>query len=133
MGMVQEENLFLVIPECLVSLPICERMHSNEAILLRGVERFVGYTGYANTFKVSEGRFEERSIPRVITAINALKMGKTHNHLQFSPPALLRELNKAFIGFQLAEEKEKEKKRTVVTGKWGCGAFGGDPQLKLLI
>ena len=21
----------------------------------------------------------------------------------------------------------------MVTGKWGCGAFGGDPQLKLLI
>ena len=99
MGMVQEEILFLVIPECLVSLPLCERMHSNEAILLRGVERFVSSSGYANTFKVTEGRFEEREVPRVITAINALKMGKTHNHLQFTPPALLREINKAYIGF----------------------------------
>lgn len=86
----------------------------------------MGYTGYANTFKVTEGRFEQRGVPRVITAINALKMGKTHNHLQFTPPALLRELNKAYAGFYLSEEKEV-KKRTVVTGKWGCGAFGGDP------
>ena len=108
-GLVQEEIMFLVIPECLVSLPLCERMHSNEAILLRGVERFLNYSGYKNSFKVTKGVYEERALPRIITAINALKMGKTHNNLQFTPPAILRELNKAFIQPQRREDGREEE------------------------
>ena len=52
---------------------------------------------------------EEIMFPRIITAIKALKMGKSHNHLQFTPPAILRELNKAFIGFNLREERRKRR------------------------
>ena len=54
MGCVQEEILFVVMPECLASIPISERMYANEAILITGVERFVDYTGYSNTFKVTK-------------------------------------------------------------------------------
>ncbi len=46
-----------MIPECLVSVLLCERMSANEAITLTGVERFVRNTGYANTFKVTGGIF----------------------------------------------------------------------------
>jgi len=28
---------------------------------------------------------------------------------------------------------ENEEAAAVATGNWGCGAFGGDPQLKALI
>jgi poly(ADP-ribose) glycohydrolase len=38
-----------------------------------------------------------------------------------------RELNKALIAFSYPNKK------VLSTGKWGCGAFGGDPQLKFMI
>jgi len=49
-GCVQEEILFVIYPECLVGLLLCERMAANEALVIRGVERFSNYTGYASTF-----------------------------------------------------------------------------------
>ena len=39
-----------------------------------------------------------------------------------------RELNKAFAAYS-----QSSPDKTIATGKWGCGAFGGDPQLKFLI
>ena len=42
---------------------------------------------------------------------------------------ILRDLNKAFIGFK----SQSNNKRPVATGKWGCGAFRGDPEIKFLI
>ena len=39
-----------------------------------------------------------------------------------------RELNKALAAFSFSAPE-----KTIATGKWGCGAFGGDPQLKFLL
>lgn len=50
-GCVQEEIRFVICPELLVSLLFSERMGSNEAILIRGAERFSSYTGYASSFE----------------------------------------------------------------------------------
>lgn len=33
---------------------------------------------------------------------------------------------KAYCGFKKQEDNEPD----IATGKWGCGAFNGDPQLK---
>jgi len=38
----------------------------------------------------------------------------------------LREINKAYIGF-VGDGILKDNQAEVSTGKWGCGAFGGDP------
>jgi poly(ADP-ribose) glycohydrolase len=43
---------------------------------------------------------------------------------QFSPKNFSRDLNKAYVGFVNTEKK------TLATGNWGCGAFGGDLHLK---
>lgn len=40
-----------------------------------------------------------------------------------------RELNKAFCGFKGQGHETPD----IATGKWGCGAFNGDPELKALI
>lgn len=50
-GCVQEEIRFVICPELLVSLLFTERMNTNEAVLIRGCERFSSYTGYGGTFK----------------------------------------------------------------------------------
>lgn len=43
----------------------------------------------------------------------------------------MRDLNKAYIGF-LGDSIVWDC-RQIVTGRWGCGAFGGDDQLKFFI
>lgn len=55
--------------------------------------------------------------------------------LQFSKNLLLRELNKAYIGFAASDALEEEEAalRRIVSGKWGCGDFEGDFQLKIII
>ena len=54
---------------------------------------------------------------------------------QFYEESTLRELKKAYIGFQ-GDQKEEESKtgnKAVSTGRWGCGAFNGNAELKFLL
>lgn len=57
-------------------------------------------------------------------AIDALK----NPDPQYSPQIIMRELNKAYVGYSFFEEV-----KTVATGNWGCGVFKGDPRLKLIL
>ena len=64
----------------------------------------------------------------------AIFYGPLKNQLEV--PHILRDLAKAFIGFSgvtIDPAFEEEKRLKVITGKWGCGIFGGMPELKLLI
>ena len=51
-----------------------------------------------------------------------------HEQEQFQEEFVIREINKAIAGFGFNEDQ-----RIVLTGKWGCGVFNGNVQLKLLI
>ncbi len=51
-GCVQEEIMFVVLPELLVSSLLCGRMSANESLLLKGAECFTAYKGYAGTFQL---------------------------------------------------------------------------------
>jgi len=62
-----------------------------------------------------------------VIAIDALNYQKRWE--QFYEVVMKRELNKAFAGFWSAEKEPPP----VATGLWGCGAFGGNPELKALI
>ena len=56
--------------------------------------------------------------------------------MQHSPKYLLREVNKAAAAFQPLTphlECSAAKYPTVATGNWGCGAFGGDVQIKAVL
>jgi hypothetical protein len=44
-GCVQEEIRFMINPECLITILLCEKMNANESILIRGTERFCYYDG----------------------------------------------------------------------------------------
>jgi poly(ADP-ribose) glycohydrolase len=50
-GAVQEEILFAISPELVVSCLICEVLLSREALVVRGADRFSDYTGYASDFR----------------------------------------------------------------------------------
>jgi poly(ADP-ribose) glycohydrolase len=47
-GLLQEEIMFVIIPECLISLLFCSRMSENESILIRGAERYSLHKGKSN-------------------------------------------------------------------------------------
>ena len=48
---------------------------------------------------------------------------------------MMRELLKAFTGFKEEEEEKTQEgqRKPVATGRWGCGAFNGDPHLKFVL
>ena len=47
---------------------------------------------------------------------------------QLQEPNLVRELNKSFLAFSI-----QDPNAVIESGFWGCGAFGGDPEIKTLI
>jgi len=62
---------------------------------------------------------------------------------QYRPSSIIRECNKAFVGFRaveaiMGESDEVEEDREgynnwIVTGHWGCGAFKGEKALKAIV
>uniref|UniRef100_A0A1I7ZQ88 poly(ADP-ribose) glycohydrolase n=2 Tax=Steinernema glaseri TaxID=37863 RepID=A0A1I7ZQ88_9BILA len=133
-GCVQEEIRFMLSPELLVSLLVCEQMNDNESISIVGTQRFSDYEGYSDTFRYVE-REQKGSVIRdssnrilsEVVAIDAILFWKPVR--QFEGKYIFRELRKAYIGFANWDNLN----RPIATGNWGCGAFRGDRQLKSLI
>ena len=78
-----------------------------------------------------------------LVAIDATQYERSQVMRQFSSGAIERELNKAYVGFLGARDGALDGEPSgavaaaplppIVTGNWGCGAFGGDLQLKAMI
>ncbi|XP_057337109.1 poly(ADP-ribose) glycohydrolase-like [Microplitis mediator] len=135
-GCVQEEIRFVICPELLVTMLVTEELDDTEALIITGVERYSNYVGYSYSFKW-DGNFVDET-PRdssgrrqtTVVAIDALYF--TQAEKQFYGRNIIRELNKAYVGFSSVEIPERNLS-AIATGKWGCGAFRGNPQLKVLI
>eukprot|EP00347_Sterkiella_histriomuscorum_P020901 403336027 len=131
-GLAQEEILFLIFPQMHVSTLICERMADNEVIHFSNLKKYADYKGYSITLEfvdLDEVKFL-RQQRKDIVALDAIKFKHKQTEAQFKIHHILRELNKAFIAFAKIEDT---KYLPISTGKWGCGAFKGDPQLKFII
>ena len=125
-GCVQEEILFLEKPELIVAQAIMEVMTPNEAIALRGAERHSILTGYGREQYATGVRWAGDASdkhPSTILAIDAIVASQVD---QFEPSWINREILKAYAGFLPASGS------SIATGNWGCGAFGGDLQLKFI-
>ncbi|MCO5603199.1 hypothetical protein L7F22_057346 [Adiantum nelumboides] len=196
-ALMQEEIRFVVCPELIAGMLFMPAMQADEAIEIRGVERFSRYTGYSSSF-CFVGDYSDikpmDSYGRLKTQIVAIDALRHPGQQQYKEALLVRETNKAFCGFLhqkltglsdpvLTDEKEgnslhdisldKNRDRAAVsgdmtniatdnegeaminqlrnthltsdassesgnamgiaTGNWGCGAFGGDVELKSLI
>jgi poly(ADP-ribose) glycohydrolase len=137
-GCVQEEIRFLVCPELIISKLFTEELDDNETLLILGAERYSSYHGYRDTFTWG-GDYHDDTLSDEwgrkqvhIVAADALIFRR--KLVQYSPRPMLRELNKAYSGFMNEGWDTPSKKPTAVaTGKWGCGAFGGEPHLKALL
>ena len=121
-GAVQEEIRFFISPECIPSMLFFESFDDNEVGCIKGTEKVNWCEGYSMNFEFrgdSQGAAKDNIV--VMDAIKFNGLGE-----QFTERNILREVNKAFLGFSEGGQK-------IITGKWGCGAFKGDPQLKFLI
>jgi hypothetical protein len=118
----QEEILFALKPELIVSMALCSYLQNEEAICIRGALQYSRHSGYGTTFRFEGDCAHGRDgPPPTVVAIDALQ---GCSRIQFGHELVLRDLNKARIGFEGAT--------SLATGNWGCGAFGNDHTLKFL-
>lgn len=141
-GNVQEEIRFSVCPECIVGMTFCERMLPHEAIFIVGAQQYSHYSGYGRSFQfdkpcLTRDSLDEHGRARVhIVAFDALCFP---GESQYGEAMILRELQKAYVAClgDLAAENPSHPQdcmpQPFATGNWGCGVFGGDPQLKALL
>ncbi|KAF7991985.1 hypothetical protein HCN44_010786 [Aphidius gifuensis] len=135
-GCVQEEIRFVICPELMVTMLVTEALDDTEALIITGVEQYSKYKGYSSTFKWAGDFIDET--PRdncgrrrtSVLAIDALCFSQAE--AQFKSRNIIRELNKAYVGFS-SSEMHHDDLSAIATGNWGCGAFRGNPQLKVLI
>jgi len=140
-GCVQEEIRFSICPELCLTMLVCPCMMEDEALQVLGGEQFSKYAGYA--FNLQYGgdhrdpapRAEDGTVLVSILAMDALDLRCQDDSLQAQllPRHMLRDLNKSLAAFTPVDAKSLERFKTVATGNWGCGAFGGCPELKALL
>ncbi|MCL7035182.1 hypothetical protein MKW94_024528 [Papaver nudicaule] len=145
-GCVQEEIRFMINPELIIGILFLPCMDANEAIEIVGTERFSNYTGYGDAFLFSGDCSDNKLIDcmgRRKTRIIAMDASPRLGIKQFRIEHLVREVNKAWCGFSrlVGNSHDKHSHRDsdvkddvgIATGNWGCGSFGGDPELKVMI
>ena len=138
-GCVQEEIRFAISPELVASMLFTERLLDHEAMIMMGAEQYSEYTGYSDTFKYA-GDFKDKTEfdlfnrkDVTILAIDAIDFSRTSSkQSQYQMAQILRELNKAYIGFYGSDQETGDRKE-IATGRWGCGNFLGDAQLKFIL
>ena len=101
-GCVQEEVLFCIFPEAILSKIICEPLDDQESVIIYGARRFSNYKGYSDTFehmplKKVDTKIGQKSI---LVAIDAIDFSKYPSNYQYCKKAVRREINKAVAGFQ---------------------------------
>ena len=138
-GCVQEEIRFTICPELLPAILFTERLLDHEAVIVFGTEQYCDYEGYDDKFRFI-GDYKDESLTdsflrkdTCVLAIDALNFSKnTSPNVQFKHEKILRELNKAYIGFY-GSDQESGERRAIATGKWGCGIFKGNAQFKFIL
>ncbi|XP_064614796.1 uncharacterized protein LOC135479023 [Liolophura sinensis] len=110
-GRAQEEIRFSMCPELLSSLLFTERMLDSEAVLIKGFEQFTQYEGYASSLVYSADhrdqaeRDQSGNLQTALCAIDAASYKLGTKERQYREGFLLRDLNKALVGFKLCEER----------------------------
>ena len=112
---------------------LMQKMEDKDAIRIDNLIQYSKYSGYALKFKYEGNAINnnDKLIKHNIIAIDAV--------CDFTggldKESIERDLIKAYVGFNLInfdDENIIKLKKTIATGNWGCGAFGGDFELKFL-
>ncbi len=140
LGSVQEEILLLICPEILVARAFVKKMNHTQSISMSGFEIISKSKGYGNsleydTYNIDDTPYENNSFKSLMIAVDAIPFyGIGNNSNQFKTILIMRELIKFITGLQGNRiDVLGFKYDFCSTGKWGCGAFGGNVYLKFLI
>ena len=64
---------------------------------------------------------------------NAIYYNQFNNNYNIiSKDIIKRDMHKAYVGFNLINYEKQNEEKTIATGNWGCGVFGGNHELKFL-
>ena len=130
-GCVQEEILFAIEPEAIVSLFFMEVMDDNDAIAIFNTIQYSKYDGYGWDFIYTGCAIDDKNIKKNrIIAIDAICVGSYGSYFAIKNE-INRDIHKAYVGFSLAKSDNNIPK-TIATGNWGCGAFNGNHELKFI-
>ena len=130
-GCVQEEILFAIEPEAIVSLFFMEVMDDNDAIAIFNTIQYSKYDGYGWDFIYTGCAIDDKNIKKNrIIAIDAICVGSYGSYFAIKNE-INRDIHKAYVGFSLANSDNNISK-TIATGNWGCGAFNGNHELKFI-
>ena len=138
-GSVQEEILFAVEPEAIISMLFMEVMDENDAIGIFNTIEYSKSTGYGYSVKFDKSAITDdlKQIKKHrIIAIDAVVSRGFFNYIFDKGQIqrdIIRDIHKAYVGFNLINlEEEKDFEKIISTGNWGCGAFGGNHELKFI-
>ncbi|PHU25117.1 hypothetical protein BC332_03449 [Capsicum chinense] len=144
----------MINPELIAGMLFLPCMADNEAIEIVGTERFSNYTGYASSFRFNGDHVDKKEIDvlgrrkRRIISIDALSSPGKRQYLvecllrySLGNPSTSSQTIEETLASQLLRNHEArycsplgyQQEIGVVTGNWGCGAFGGDPQVKAVL
>ena len=156
-GGTQEEIMIGMSPElCIIPL-IADTLAENETLVVQGARRVGDHHGYGldMVFTGVHG-VERRWSERYIVAMDATNFAwEDEKYLrllrkargdesvlrvqeiseQLLPEAIIREIRKAYCAFRPLPGSIHELSNSfpIATGLWGCGAYGGDCELKVVI
>ncbi|ELP90616.1 poly ADP-ribose glycohydrolase, putative [Entamoeba invadens IP1] len=126
-GNVQEEIMFMECPEMICGLFINTVMDDFTTIRISGAIRYTQIVGYGG--RIEFKKIFEEQVKQNIVALDALVFGRD-KEAQFKSDSIQREMTKIYSAVHSAYE---DNLSDFVTGKWGCGVFGGDVILKFLL
>ncbi|GFR76010.1 hypothetical protein ElyMa_005790100 [Elysia marginata] len=120
-GFVQEEQLFLTYPELLIAMMLqADPMTPDQAILMQNVVRTSDIDAQKKRCTVE---IKEMGYVGDFVGIDAGDY-KNQTNSQYQKHNIDRDCHKLYVGFN------NNAYKTIRSGLWGCGAFGGDPRLK---
>eukprot|EP00828_Plagiopyla_frontata_P015016 TRINITY_DN19541_c0_g1_i2.p2 TRINITY_DN19541_c0_g1~~TRINITY_DN19541_c0_g1_i2.p2 ORF type:complete len:103 (-),score=17.67 TRINITY_DN19541_c0_g1_i2:94-402(-) len=100
---------------------LCPDIEEEEAVWIMGTEQYSDYEGYGKNFNFVKN-YKDSNKDNVICAIDAINYSqfKSYEMIQFSGVQVLRELNKAFIGFKGPSDKKfssEYSNKNIATGR----------------
>ena len=113
-------------------------MDDNDAIGIYNTIQYSDYKGYGFKFTYNGCLIKDNSQKKThrIIAIDAIAVSHSSSYIKGNSflndiKILNRDIHKAYVGFSLAN-LDKNLSKTIATGNWGCGVFGGNHELKFI-
>ncbi|XP_022743609.1 poly(ADP-ribose) glycohydrolase 1 isoform X2 [Durio zibethinus] len=132
-GCVQEEIRFMINPELIAGMLFLPSMAENEAIEIVGAERFSDYMGETNkAFCGFLDQSKYRQYMRLFKIMDTVQLNEAPStSIETNGGSMTEEVRKS--DEKDGQSMDPENCSGIATGNWGCGAFGGDPELKAII